>query len=152
MTTRKHVHEETFGVTPEVLFSILHTPSAIRGWWGAARAMVLPEPGGMWVAAWGADEDSPDYVTVATIKVFEPPRRMVFADYKYYSKNGPLPFQADFITEFNIERRPDGAMLRVTQDGFPADATADEFYAACGTGWRDTFSGIRRFLQNYRTK
>ncbi len=152
MTTRKHVHEETFAATPEELFSILHTPSAIRGWWGAARAIVLPEPGGTWVAAWGADENSPDYITVATMKVFEPPRRIVFADYKYYSKNGPLPFQANFTTEFNVESCPDGAILRVTQEGFPADTTADEFYAACETGWRDTFGGIRRYLQNYPSK
>jgi uncharacterized protein YndB with AHSA1/START domain len=146
MSTRKHVHEETFAVDPERLFALLHTPSAIRQWWGAARAVVLGESGGTWAAAWGDDEDDPDYVTVATIREFEAPRRMVLADYRYRAREGQLPFEADFVTEFTVEPRAEGSRLRVCQDGFPADPAADEFYAACETGWVETFAGIRRYL------
>lgn len=145
--TRKHVHEETFPVPPERLFALLHTPSAIRGWWGAARVVVLPEPGGTWAAAWGDSEDDPEYVTVATIRDFEPPARMVLTDYRYHARSGPLPFEADFVTEFLVTANETGATLRVTQDGFPADPAADAFYAGCEKGWRDTFAGIRRFLE-----
>ena len=40
MTTRKHVHEETFDADPETLFALLHTPSAICQWWGASHVIV----------------------------------------------------------------------------------------------------------------
>jgi uncharacterized protein YndB with AHSA1/START domain len=60
MTTRKHIHEEIFHVDPETLFALLHTPSAIRRWWGASRVIVDPKSGGVWVGLWG-EEDSPDY-------------------------------------------------------------------------------------------
>jgi uncharacterized protein YndB with AHSA1/START domain len=146
MTTRKHVHEETFPVAPEQLFALLHTPSAIRRWWGAERAVVIPESGGVWAAAWGESEDDPEYITAATIRAFDPPRRMVLSDYRYRAKTGPLPFDADFVTEFEVVRLPQGSLLRVTQDGFPAGADADAFYAACQRGWQDTFAGIRGFL------
>ncbi len=43
MTTRKHVHEGVFPAAPDRLFALLHTPNAIRAWWGAARANVLAE-------------------------------------------------------------------------------------------------------------
>ena len=72
---------------------------------------------------------------------------MVLGDYRYFAKGGPLPFQADFVTEFIVEERSEGALLRVCQDGFPCDASADAFYAACEIGWRNTFAGIRRFLE-----
>lgn len=147
MSTRKHVHEETFPVPPEVLFALLHTPGAIRNWWGAARAIVLAESDGMWAATWGPSEDDPDYVTVANIREFDPPRRMVLTNYRYHSKTGPLPFDADFVTEFAVAPHPDGSVLRVSQDGFPTTGEADAFYAACETGWRDTFAGIRRYLE-----
>lgn len=146
MSSRKHVHEETFLVVPKRLFALLHTPSAIRQWWGADRAIILPEPGGYWVAAWGASEDDPDYVTVATIQEFNPPHRMVLADYRYHAPNDPLPFEAGFVTAFDVAPHPEGATLRIEQEGFPSGPEGDAFYAACETGWRDTFAGIRRFL------
>lgn len=144
--TRRHTHEEFFPVPPERLFALLHTPSAIRGWWGAARAIVQPEPGGLWAAAWGADEDAPEFVTSATLSVFEPPHRLVFADYRYSAASGPLPFEASLVTGFTVVPRDGGAVLRVEQDGFPLDPVADDFYRACERGWRDTFGGIRRHL------
>jgi uncharacterized protein YndB with AHSA1/START domain len=146
MASRKHAHEEAFNASSEQLFAILHTPSAIRGWWGVARAVVLAEPGGTWAAAWGASEDDPDYITIATIRDFEPPRRMVLVDYRYRAKSGPLPFQADFVTEFTVTPHATGALLRVVQDGFPTCAEADAFYAGCVKGWSDTFAGIRKYL------
>lgn len=148
MPTRSHVHEEEFPVSPAELFAILHTPSAIREWWGAARAIVLAEVGGTWAAVWGEDEDAPDYITVAAITVFDPPHRMVLSDYRYQSKDGPLPFEADFTTAFTVEPAGDGAKLRVVQDGFPTDSAADAFYEDCRTGWANTFAGIRRFLES----
>jgi uncharacterized protein YndB with AHSA1/START domain len=144
--TRCHVHQEEFLHPPERVFGLLHTPSAIRGWWGAARAIVLSREGGTWAATWGDSEDEPEYVTVATIRTFDPPRRMVLSDYNYVAKTGPLPFKAAFVTEFAVEPWPGGCVLRVTQDGFPADPAADAFYAACGVGWTNTFAGIRRYL------
>jgi len=146
VNTRRHVHEEHFETTPERLFAILHTPSAIRDWWGVARAVVLAQPGGIWAAAWGTDEDDPDYLTVASIAEFDPPRRMLLRDYRYRAKSGPLPFQADFVTEFSVRADGEGALLRVVQDGFPAGREADAFFAGCRQGWRDTFAGIRRHL------
>ncbi|MEM7306271.1 MAG: YfiT family bacillithiol transferase [Planctomycetota bacterium] len=147
--TRTHVHAESFDATPEQLFALLVTPSAIRGWWSAARAVVVPEPGGAWAAAWGADEDAPDYTSVATIQAFEPPRRLVLADYRYTAKSDPLPFEADFTTTFTIEPDPEragAAVLRVEQAGFPGGPEGDSFLQGCDQGWRDTFAGIRVFL------
>ncbi len=146
METRSHMHEEVFSVSPQRLFALLHTPSAIRLWWGVARAVVLPQPGGVWAAAWGEVEDDPDYITAATIREFEPPHRMILSDYRYRAKSGPLPFAAKFVTEFVVLPHPEGAVLRVTQDGFPIGPEADEFYAGCEKGWCDTFAGIRRYL------
>lgn len=148
MKTRQHIHEESFPVSPTRLFALLHTPSAIRRWWGAARVIVMPEPGGIWAATWGDDEDDPEYVTVATLGDFDPPRRMVLTDYRYRARTGPLPLEAEFVTEFAVTSHPEGAVLRVTQDGFPPGSEADDFYAACEKGWRDTFAGIRRYLES----
>lgn len=146
MKTRKQIHEIELGASPERVFEILVTPSAIRSWWGASQAIVIPAEGGLWAASWGADEDRPDYVGAARLAVLDPPRRLLLSEYRYLARTGPLPFRADFTTEFTVIPRGKGATLRVVQDGFPADPVADDSYKGCGKGWRETFEGIRRFL------
>lgn len=146
MKTRAHIHEEAFSASPEEMFALLHKPSAIRGWWGASRAIVLPRPGGFWCAAWGESEDEPDYITSATIEVFAPPRRLVLHDYQYYARSGAPSFDADFSVEFLISPQLNGVSLRVTQDGFPANDDGDSFFEGCVVGWTNTFTGIRKYL------
>lgn len=150
METRRHVHEETFDVDAETMFRLLHTPSAIRRWWGASHVIVDQKEGGVWVAVWG-DEDEPEFITAGRMSRFEPPRRLKFSDFEYYARSGPLPFAADLSSEFTvIPLSPNQTTLRVVQDGFPMDSAADEFYAGCERGWRDTFAGIRKYLQEGR--
>ncbi|MEZ5344778.1 MAG: SRPBCC domain-containing protein [Pyrinomonadaceae bacterium] len=146
MDCRKHVHAEDFPVSPEKMFEILCRPSAICGWWGASQAIVLPKNDGVWTAAWGEDPDDPDYISSFRIKEYEPPRRILFTDAEYFSKDGGLPFEADLTAEFIVEPSDSGCTLKVIQDGFPADPVADDFYSACETGWKNTFEGIRKYL------
>jgi uncharacterized protein YndB with AHSA1/START domain len=132
---------------PERVFAALHTPSAVRAWWGASRVVVLARPGGVWSAVWG-DEDQPDYVTFARLRVFDPPQALVMADLLYFSRTGPLPFE--FInptTSFHVSPTPTGSRLFVCQDGIPNDRKADDFYAACHRGWLETLASIKRFLE-----
>lgn len=146
MPTRDHVHEEVLPASPEVVFELLHTPSAICSWWGASRAIVLPGEGGLWAAAWGASEDDPDYITAATIERFDPPAHMRLTDLRYRARSGPLPFEADFTMDYYVDAHADGSTLKVVQSGFPAGEAADDYYQACVEGWRETFRGIRRYL------
>ncbi len=147
METRSHIHEESFDAAPDKMFDLLITPSAIRRWWGASRAIVDAREGGVWTAAWG-DEDDPDHVSTATLVEFDPPRRLAMKYGGYYAKSGALPFKFadDALTIFTIEPSGNGSILRVEQTGFPCDPVADEFYAACQTGWKNTFAGIREYL------
>lgn len=142
MTTRTLIHEESFDASPETVFDLLIRPSAIRQWWGAAAAIVLAEEGGAWAAVWG-QEDEPDYTTISTISRFDPPRMLELSDYRYHSKEGPLPFEASFITRFMVTSSERGTVLRVEQAGFPEAET--DFWEGCVQGWKDTFQGIRRY-------
>jgi uncharacterized protein YndB with AHSA1/START domain len=144
--TRKHIYQIEVPVSPESAFAILHTPTAICEWWNASRAIVIAETNGVWVAAWGP-EDDPDYVSAATIAGFDPPRRLKLVDFKYHARSGALPFSAsDLTTEFTVAPSAGGSLLRVVQDGFPTDKVADEFYKGCEIGWHTTLENIRQYF------
>jgi len=129
-------------------FDLLVTPSAIRAWWQASRVIVLAQPGGTWAATWGEDEDCPDYVTVATVEVHEPPRRLVLGDYRYAARSGPLPFEMDARVEFEVLPSSQGSLLRVTQSGLPDDPSTDGFYAGCVQGWSDTLGSLLAYTRS----
>ncbi|MGH2608646.1 MAG: SRPBCC domain-containing protein, partial [Tepidiformaceae bacterium] len=95
--------ELPLSLPPEAAFSLLHAPSAIREWWSAARAIVAARAGGLWVAAWGSDEDHPDYVAAARILVWEPPNTLRLGEFEYSTRDGQgLPFEASLETEFTV--------------------------------------------------
>ena len=144
--TRTHVHEEPFSSSVSAVFDALVTPSSVRSWWGASGAIIQPFEGGVWAAIWG-EEDAPTYSTVATISTFIPPNKLILSNYRYQSKDGPLPFEAHFETEFTVEQHEKGVILRVEQKGFPAGTEADAFFNGCVAGWTETFKGIRAFLR-----
>ena len=108
--------------------------------------------GGTWAAAWGQDEDDPDFVTIARMAEFDPPRRMVLDDYRYHSRSGPMPFEAEFGVEFDVLPQAPGSLLRVRQSGFPLEASADEFHAGCERGWTDTLAGLLRHAKSRYAK
>ena len=131
----------------EDVFDALLTPSMIKKWWFAASAIVIPEKGGIYALAWGEDIDQPDYISVATISELNRPERLVFSDFRYYSKEGNLPFEAEFGNEFILKKEKEETTIIVIQTGFPDDNRADEFYNACGKGWQDTMSSLKNTLE-----
>lgn len=146
MSTRSHTHEVEVAATPDRSFEALITPSAICQWWQAKTAIVLARSGGFWAGSWGEDVDDPDYICRYTIGRFEPSQLIEFRNAEYYSRFGPLPFEADFVTRFTIRPSASGSIVQVQQDGFPTDPVADDFYAGCEKGWRDTFEGLQKYL------
>ena len=147
MTTKTLVHQESLPATAGEGFKLLITPSAICSWWSAASAIVQPQLNGIWAATWGEDTDAPHYVSSAVMTVFEPDQRIVLTDYSYWAKEGDLPFDADFTTEFLINPLDnESSRLTVSQDGFPDTPEAQAFYDSCVQGWQDTFLGILRYL------
>ena len=147
---RSIVREIEIPTSIDQTFELLCRPSAIRQWWGAARAIVHREQGGLWIAAWGENEDEPDYVSAARLLVYEPPHRMVMGDFEYHAREeGPLPFEAEMVTEYVIEPNSGGgSRLRVRQWGFPDDPSADDFYAGCETEWDRTLENLQRFASS----
>ena len=145
---RRHILEEPFGITPERMFTVLTTPSAIRSWWGATNVVIDPREGGSWVTAAGEGEQKAEWVTSFQIMEFDPPNRMVLGSGKYITGNN-WPIETGMTTEMIVERQPSGCILRIVQELDPADPLLDDFFDACVAGWQNSFEGIRNYLHNH---
>jgi hypothetical protein len=118
--TRNHERQIELPSALARVFALLHTPSNIGIWWFASSAIVAAQTPCVWAAVWGK-ADASDYVSAATIAIFEPSRRLALSDFKYFAKIGALPFQANLSTEFIVAPPSTGTLLRVVQDGFPCE-------------------------------
>ena len=82
--------------------------------------MVIAEPGGVWMATWGGGEDDPEYVSAATIEVFEPMVHRLFAREPHRAvildMNLGKPPGLDVLRA--IKRHDSGAVV-VLVSGFP---------------------------------
>lgn len=132
----------------EDVFDALLTPSQICTWWFAQSAIIIPEKNGLYAISWGEDIDNPDYISIATISELIRPEKLVLSDFRYHSKEGDLPFDADFGNTFILEKEPNGTTITVIQTGFPDENLADEFYQACNQGWQDTMQSLKRTLED----
>ena len=150
-TTRRQILEEPFGVTPERMFEVLTTPSAIRSWWGATSVVIDPRKGGSWVTASGEGEKDTEFVNSFEILEFEPPHRMLLGSGKYFAGTN-WPIRTNMTTEMLIEPVPAGCILTIVQELSPADPLLDDFFDACVMGWQNSFEGMRNYLHNNPTK
>ncbi len=145
MDKRSQELEEPFGVSPERMFDILTTPSAIRSWWGATSVVIDARKGGSWVTASGEGEKDADYINSFAILEFDPPSRMLLGSGKFFTGNN-WPIQTNITTELIIEPQPGGCILRIVQELSPNDALLEDFFDACVTGWQNSFEGIRNYI------
>ena len=150
METRRELLEEPFAVTPERMFEILTTPSAIRAWWGATSVVIDAKQGGSWVTSSGENDKDAEFVNSFEILQFDRPNRMLLGRGKFFTGNN-WPIQTNMTTELIVDRQPAGCILRIVQELSPAEPLLDDYFDACLAGWQNSFEGIRNYIHNNPT-
>ena len=148
-TRSMNTHATSIDLTCPVYeaFKALVTPSSIRTWWGASRAIVVPGEGGIWAASWG-EEDLPDFVNAFTISRYEEPGLLQLTQFRYLDKKNPTPeFTFNMNIRFELSTTSNGCLLTISQSGFPDTAEGYEFLKGCELGWKQTLNQLKQFLE-----
>lgn len=133
---------------PEDIFKALINPSAIKAWWQAQTAIVVPAVNGIYAASWGEDIDDADYITVSTITEITSNSSLSLEYVSYYAKEEQLPFDAKMNVLFTIRPMTETeTMLIVKQTGIPDDPIADDYFDGCTKGWTQVLSNIKAYCE-----
>ncbi len=104
--------------------------------WFPANARVTPGVGG---SIWMSWPDSPG--SQVPIEIWEPEQHL---------RTGPAPgAEARIATDYYLESRGRGTVLRVVSSGFGLGDEWDELYAAWGGGWDFELRGLRHYLERH---
>jgi uncharacterized protein YndB with AHSA1/START domain len=104
--------------------------------WFPLRAGVEPGTGGSIWMSWTDTAGAP-----APIEIWEPERHL---------RTGPEEGAAlPIATDFHLEGRGGGTVLRVVSSGFGAGDDWDYMYGAWGRGWDFELRGLRHYLERH---
>ena len=117
----------------------------MSAWWGVARGLVDPRPGGVWALGWELSPAGYRYVTTGRIVNFEPGARLLIADIVYFNPERPVlgPMQLSVTAAI----APGGCELTVRQDGYRDGPDWDWLYKAVVDAWPATLDALKVHLE-----
>lgn len=136
--TRGYAHRVDIVADGERVWRALTDQGHLRRWC-APDARIRPYAGGSFRA-------SVDRVTEleAHIDVFEPGRRMRLI----FLPSASLPAtDSAIVTDFILEARPTGTIVRVLGSGIPGEAAWDTQYKRLRTGWERAMARLKVFVE-----
>lgn len=104
--------------------------------WFPLEARVTAGPGGAIWMLWDASEKVDD-----RIEVWEPERHL--------RSVGRAGSWASVATDYYLQGKGGGTVLRVVSSGFGADGASDDIVQGFGTGWDFELRGLRHYLERH---
>jgi uncharacterized protein YndB with AHSA1/START domain len=126
---------------PEVVWKALTDARELMRWF-APEAGVTPGVGGaIWLRWEGVYDGS------SRIEVWDPPRhlRAQFPAAGAIGESNPLPI----MTDYHLEAKGGGTVLRIVSSGFGKNAEWDEMYDGVRTGWMVEASSLRLYVERH---
>jgi uncharacterized protein YndB with AHSA1/START domain len=132
--------EETVEIaaTPEQVWRALTEAAELERWF-PLEARVVPGEGGEIHLSW-----KNEFAGTSRIVAWEPPRRLA-ARYGFGEEAGG----AVEVTEYRLEARGGGTVLRVVTSGIPEGAAWDDWYHGTRRGWRYELRSLKHYLERH---
>lgn len=122
---------------PQTVWEAVSEAEQLQRWF-PLEAAVEPGEGGSITLSWG-----PDIQGTAPIEVWEPGRRLVWAE----SWGGDQGVRV--AVDIRIEARGGKTVLRLVQSGFDEDARWDDYLDTLGSGWRYFLYNLKHYLERH---
>lgn len=139
-TTRTAEVEIEIHASPAAVWRALSEAAELRRWF-PLDARVEPGPGGKIFLSWGEA-----FAGEARIDIWEPGKRLRAVDSRRVADGSVV----EIATDYHIEARGGGTVLRVVQSGFGRGAEWDAEYDAVSRGWTFELRSLRHYLERHR--
>ena len=141
-TTRSTQVEIEIEAPPAAVWRALTDASELTRWF-PLDARVEPGTGGKIFLSWGEA-----FAGEVRIDIWEPGQRLRAID----SRRAADGSVVEIATDYHIEARGGGTVLRVVQSGFGRGADWDAEYDAVSRGWTFELRSLRHYLERHRGK
>lgn len=136
-TTRSVEQTVEIDVAPERVWRALTVAEELERWFPLEARVVSGAGGAVWMS-WGNE-----YQGEARIVDWDPPRHLRTT---WGAPEGGEPAQ---MTDYLVEGRGGGTVLRVVTSGFPLDAAWDDWVEGTRLGWQYELSSLKIYLEQH---
>lgn len=128
-----------------VIQSFLEQPH-LQGWWGVARSLVEPKPGGVWALAWEISDTGIRYVSTGIIEQIIPHEYLKINKLTYLNPDREIlgPMELEVHVALANETH---AKVRVVQSGYQYGSDWDWYYDAVVQAWPMALNLLKKYLE-----
>ena len=131
---------------PEKVLQAFVRQEHLGRWWGVARSLIEPKPGGLYTLAWEISSSGMKYVSSGIISEFIPGEYLMIKNFVYLNSEkqilGPMELEIDLIpVDENVTK------VGVVQSGYQFGGDWDWYYNSVVQGWPATLELLKNYLE-----
>jgi uncharacterized protein YndB with AHSA1/START domain len=135
----------TIRMAPEPLLRQFLDLDTMTHWWGVARGLVDPQPGGLWVLAWDVSEQGFRYISTGVIADYVAGGVLRIENLVYLNPErkilGPMSLS------IAVKEEASGAKLQVRQSGYRKGEDWEWYHRAVVEGWPKVLVALKDYCE-----
>ena len=132
---------------PEKIWQAFMRQNDLRAWWGVARSLIEPKPGGLYSLAWEISEQGMKYVSTGIIAELIPSEYLMVRNFVYFNADkeilGPMELEIDLMP---IDDKT--TKVGIVQSGYQFGGDWDWYYEAVIEAWPKTLELLNDYLDS----
>jgi uncharacterized protein YndB with AHSA1/START domain len=133
--------------SPERALQAFADEKDLRNWWKVSKALVHPQPGGVYALIWQLDSPDIRYATTGVVRFYVPGKEllinnMVYMNHEKRTVFGPMEL---YLT---VSKNGDNScILHLVQNGYLYGGEWDWYYDSVLTGWPYALGLLKDYLE-----
>ncbi len=130
---------------PEMVIKAFTNPDMLKGWWQVERAYIDREVDGMYALTWQVTDKGFGYVSVGTIKTYNPNMQLVIDNFTYM--NPEKPILGGMTLTVIAKHNENHTVTYLCQEGYQQGPDWDWYYEAVKQAWPEVLKTLKAYLE-----
>ena len=132
-------------VPPALVLNAFLEQQHLNGWWGVARSLVEPTPGGLYLLAWKGSGDGFSNINTGIIKSYEPGLYLHIEKFSCFHTGRPIMGPTELLLECSPQNS--ATYLHLRQSGYPPGGDWDWYYNSGAENWPKALQLLKPYLE-----
>lgn len=136
----------TIQAKPETIISAFTNVNMLKAWWFVDKAFIDTEVDGIYALTWEVSNKGFRYLTVGTIKTYNPNMQLVIDNFTYL--NPERDILGNMTLTIIAKNNGNKTVLYLCQEGYQKGVDWDWYYHTVKVAWPEVLQQLKMYLEN----